>query len=218
MDKSLGSRLIIARKGRNLSQKKLAEMVKKSQSTIAALETGRNKECTFIMQLAAALQVDPLWLETGKGTMIYDGNTAAAPDFAAKKIPLISFVQAGAWAEVIDNFAVGDAEEWLQTTSKHSPCTFALRVQGKSMYNPGSRESFDDDDIIFVDPERPYCNGSLVVVRLEGEKEATFKKLIIEPNGAMYLKPLNPNYPEQIIPIADDAKIVGVVYEKTVRY
>ena len=52
MDKSLGSRLIIARKGRNLSQKKLAEMVKKSQSTIAALETG-------------------------KGTMIYDGNTAA---------------------------------------------------------------------------------------------------------------------------------------------
>ncbi|EGY53117.1 LexA family protein [Neisseria shayeganii] len=146
----------------------------------------------------------------------FDVNVTQAPDIQPA-IPLISSVQAGTWAEIIDNFQPGDADEWLNTTTKHSGSSFALKVSGESMKNPGSRYSFDDGDIILVDPEKPYHNGSLVVVRLNGDKKATFKKLIIE-EGKMYLKALNPDWPDPIIPMTDEAQICGVVFEKIVRF
>lgn len=43
--------------------------------------------------------------------------------------------------------------------------------------------------IILVDPEVEPRNGKLVVAKLEGENEATFKKLVIDA-GRKFLKPL----------------------------
>jgi len=48
------------------------------------------------------------------------------------------------------------------------------------------------------------------VVRLDDRGEVTFKRLVIE-GERRYLKPLNPNWPEKIIEVPDDARIVGVV-------
>lgn len=81
------------------------------------------------------------------------------------------------------------------------------------MFNRNGRPSFVDGDLVFVDPERPAENGSLVVVRLEDAKEATFKKLIIEGEH-QYLKALNPDWPDPIIQINGDATICGVVIFK----
>ena len=154
-------------------------------------------------------------LGSGKPTGWLDGistNTEPGPDISGV-VPLISWVQAGSWTEIIDNFSVGDAEEWLPCPVKHSPSTFVLRVRGESMFNRNGRPSFVDGDLVFVDPERPAENGSLVVVRLEDAKEATFKKLIIEGEH-QYLKALNPDWPDPIIQINGDATICGVVIFK----
>jgi SOS-response transcriptional repressor LexA len=139
-------------------------------------------------------------------------NTEPGPDIVGR-VPLISWVQAGHWSEIVDNFHPGDAEEWLPCPVKHSDRTFVLRVRGESMYNPYGRPSFQEGDLIFVDPERQADHGSFVVVRLDDEQEATFKKLIVE-GGKRYLRALNPAWPEPIIEIDDNATICGVVIFK----
>ena len=136
-----------------------------------------------------------------------DYNLAAGPD-VHRMVPVISWVQAGDWNEVIDNFHVGDAEEMIPCPVRCSSATFVLRVRGASM-----EPKFHDGELIFVDPEAEARNKSFVIVRLESDKEATFKQLIIE-GQRRYLKPLNPNWPDPIIEITGRATICGVVIFK----
>ena len=141
------------------------------------------------------------------------GYCGPAPDRVGK-LPLISWVRAGNWSETIDNFAPGDAEEWIPCPFKHSNHAFILRVVGKSMYNPGSDRSFNDGDFIAVDPCREARNGSMVVVRLDDDHTATFKQLLVEPNGERMLMALNPSWPNRIIHVNSNATICGVVIGK----
>lgn len=81
------------------------------------------------------------------------------------------------------------------------------------MENPGGKYSYSDGDVIYIDPDRQSENGSRVVVRLDDEKEATFKQLVIE-GDRRYLRALNPSWPEKIIEINGNATICGVVIGK----
>lgn len=134
-------------------------------------------------------------------------NTEPGPDIVGR-VPLISWVQAGSWAEVIDNYLPGQAEEWRLTTAKCSKNAFALRVKGDSMTNPNGSPSIPEGYIIIVDPQRQANNGDLIVARLDDSMEATFKKLVID-GGLRYLKPLNPAYP--VIQINGNCTIIGKV-------
>lgn len=48
------------------------------------------------------------------------------------------------------------------------------------MRNPGGKPSFEDGDIIFVDPDVLHMHKSLVIAKLDNSNEVTFKSLIIE--------------------------------------
>lgn len=144
------------------------------------------------------------------------GNTGPAPDNRGN-IPLISWVQAGSFQEATEAYAPGMAEAYLPCPTPHGPWTFALRVRGQSMFNPNSAKSFHDGEIIYCDPDREADNGSLVVVKLIEEQEATFKQLVIE-GSRRYLKALNPQWPEPYIEINGEAQIVGVVIGKYVTF
>lgn len=140
-----------------------------------------------------------------------DANVAPGPDVTGL-VPLISWVQAGNWGEVIDNFSPGDAEEWLPSFKKMGPYAFALRVRGGSM-----ERKYQDGDIIFVDPDVGASSGRNVVVRMEDENTATFKHLVIDEAGNKFLKPLNPDWPgPKVIQINGNARICGVVVGKWV--
>jgi len=122
-------------------------------------------------------------------------------------IPLISHVNAGIWCESPDNYAPGDAEEWLPAPSNAGPRTFALRVVNDSMTSPyPGQRSYPHGMIIYVDPDKEVTNGARVVARANGEY--TFKSYI-EDAGRKYLKPINPTYEK--IDITDDVHICGVV-------
>jgi SOS-response transcriptional repressor LexA len=120
-------------------------------------------------------------------------------------VPLISRVRAGAFEEGIDNYHPGDAEEWLGAPKACGPRTIALHVEGESM-----EPRYQNADIIFVDPDIAPVHGKDVVVRLPDRDEVTFKRLVIE-DERRYLRPLNPGWPEKIIEVPGDARIVGVV-------
>lgn len=128
-----------------------------------------------------------------------------------RRVPLISSVQAGSWTEVVDNFQPGDAEEWIDVTSRVDPSAFALVVVGNSM-----EAEFREGEIVIVDPGREARSGDYVVAKINDD-EATFKQLIVD-GGNVYLRPLNSDYPVIVVPKDKTFMIVGRIVEKVKKY
>lgn len=141
------------------------------------------------------------------------GEPAEPAEMKRRRIPLISWVQAGAWRDVQDNFHPGDADEWaIAFESSPSKNAFALRVVGDSMTNPipGGR-TFPEGTVIIVDPGRAAGAGDYVIAKDVQTQQATFKQLATD-GGRWYLRPLNPTYP--VVEIDDPAiRVIGRVIE-----
>lgn len=145
------------------------------------------------------------------GDFEINASNVANASVGVTRIPLISYVQAGAWTEVIDNFQPGDADEWLMTDLKMSVHAFALEIKGLSMlpdFNPGDR--------VIIDPDVSPQPGDFVVAK-NGGNEATFKKY--RPRGAagdgsviFELVPLNEDFPS-IRSDTEPLRIVGTMVE-----
>lgn len=226
-----GKRVRQARKHAKLSQVALAEAVGMAQGSLSELEN-EGESSTFTVQIAKRCGVNAVWLATGEGEMLSqaatktnvipkleDGAsgtyhlqnvTTAAP---RQTIPLISWVAAGAFAEVEDMFEPGQADEWVEAfDSTPSSNAFALRVEGDSMTSPypGDR-SFPAGTILIVDPNRAASAGDFVIAKDVKSGAATFKKLVHDA-GRWYLRPLNPAYPA--IEIDDPSvRVIGRVVE-----
>jgi len=198
---SIAERVKIRRKELGLTQYQLADLVGIAQTAIQRLEKGDTKNPRDIEALATALQCTPEFLRFGISDNT-NSNVAPGPTLKAA-VPLISWVQAGAWSDISEIKAY-DAERYLCPV-KCSDLTFVLKVQGVSM-----EPKFFDGDLIFVDPEAECIHGSYVVARLDDDNQATFKQLIIE-SGHKFLKAANPNWPEQLIPINGNCTLVGKV-------
>lgn len=133
-------------------------------------------------------------------------NFTGAPDIRGF-VPLINWVQAGDFSEVLDHLSPTDELEYVPLTVTKMRHTFALTVQGDSMspdFPPGMR--------LIVEPDLQYQAGDYVIAK-NGE-EATFKQLVRD-GGEWYLKPINPHYP--LKPLGT-AKIIGVVREAVRKF
>ncbi|WP_081327127.1 LexA family protein [Pseudomonas lurida] len=124
------------------------------------------------------------------------------------KVPLISWIQAGAWCEITPNIDTYDGGTWLSCPVPISKNGYALKVVGDSMTNPFPGRSYPAGCIIFVDPEIVCRTGDRVIARVPRTNEATFK-VLVEDAGRQYLKPINPQYP--IIDITEETHICGKV-------
>ncbi len=172
----------------------------------------------YIVPLCKALGCDSGWLLTGVGNSGFsneDKNIATAPFQATvKKLPVISHVQAGGWTEALDFRSLGDDIEWEDSPATAGDNAFWLKVVGDSM-TAQTGQSIPEGHLILVNPNIPAENGSLVVAKLEGSDEVTFKKLFIDA-GQKYLKPLNSNY--RHLEVNGNCRIVGVVTEAKVKF
>lgn len=211
---TLGERLKYAREARGLTQQQLADLVPMTQPSLHNTENGRNKGTTKIIELSLALNINPFWLQLGVGDMELSNMTNVMPIESGEKVPLISWVAAGGWSTIECRDIDGIAEKWLMCPVKHSHQTYALRVSGASMKNPNGNPSFEDGDIIFVDPLVEPENKSCVIAFQEETKETTFKQLIIDEQGKKFLVPLNPHWPEKIIKMNGSTAVLGVVIGK----
>jgi SOS-response transcriptional repressor LexA len=127
------------------------------------------------------------------GRPAFDGNVEVA-DMGFKRVPRISFVQAGPWREVVDPYAPGAAEDYLMTDLELGAHAFALTIHGESML-----PEFREGDVIIVDPNVKPTPGDFVVAK-NGNEEATFKKyrprgVNEQGNEVIELVPLNEDYP-----------------------
>lgn len=135
-------------------------------------------------------------------------NVEPGPDIRGK-VPLVSWVQAGAWCEAETVAHPAEVERWMDCPAHHSPNTFALRVRGDSMTAPYGR-SYPEGCIIFVDAERRTpVNGDRIVACLHGAHDVTFKVYKNE-DGRQWLQPLNPAHE----PIREPFFVLGTVIGK----
>ena len=83
----------------------------------------------------------------------------------------------------------------------------ALAIRLASIVPPPLAVRNEGGSVVIVDPALEATNGRVVVVRQNGDSEATIKRLVIE-GGVRFLKPDNPRYP--IMEMRTDAVICGV--------
>lgn len=123
-------------------------------------------------------------------------------------VPVISWVAAGSFSSIETVIKDAEISEYLPPNKDCGKNGYGLRVTGMSMF-----PYFLPDDRIYVNPDIQTFDlktDDLVIVACSGDTEATFKKLIIEGNDR-YLQPLNPNWPDQIIKLTEDCRLVGKV-------
>lgn len=168
---------------------------------------------------AYGLKYSPRWLAEGEGPMLVaaaaheESNVSEGPAIRGL-YPLISEVQAGMWTELCDNFAPGDAEDWLPSTKNLGECGYMLRVKGKSMEVPGARISFAEGMVLHVKAPADPQPGDFVIVRRDGTDQATFKKYVVI-DGHPYLEAINPDWPKELkyLPMQPGDTWCGVVVD-----
>lgn len=199
---SLGNRVKRLMDQFGWSEGELARRAGLHQPTLHRIISGasRDPRAANVDKIAKALNTTADHLRLGVTHI--DSNVTIGPDIRGR-FPLISWVAAGNWSDITE-LPLEDSILYPCPVSC-SERTFVLKVQGVSM-----EPVFRDGDLIFIDPAADARHGSYVVARLEDDNEATFKQLIIE-TGQKYLKPVNPNWPEQITPINGNCIIVGPV-------
>lgn len=178
-----------------------------------------------IEKLAKYLNVNFNWLAAGQGAKHIVPTSTDIPKDTEKvslshgmngMIPVISWVAAGSFSDVIPA-TIDDVIDWIPRPPNLSNRAFGLVIQGRSMW-----PEFKPDEIIYVEPEiAPWDlkDGDLIVIHCDDDKQATFKQLVIgDSQDDMYLKPLNPEWPEQRMVPMGECSLVGIVDSKFVRY
>lgn len=206
--KTMGERIRARRKEMKIRQDALGKMVGVSNAAISQWERSETEpKGDNLLALAKALNCSPTYLHNGEQSLAnvaYHGVNKPKGSY-----PLISWVSAGQWMEAVEPYHRRAIDHWYETTVECSEDSFWLDVQGDSMTSPAGL-SIPEGMVILVDPEVEPRSGKLVVAKLEGVNEATFKKYVVD-TGRKYLKPLNPQYP--MIEVDGNCKIIGVVVD-----
>lgn len=223
---TIADRLQRALDAKKLSWSKAATMIGLSPQAPSKWKKGQISKET-LEKLASLLEVDVGWLITGNDSTPPPQQTTDSPPVASdgfgnvkpserilRKIPVLDFVQAGAWREVAYDGLHPRGETYTTYEGINPKAVFSLIVDGMSM-----APEFKPGDEIVVDAAKVPVPGSLVVAQeiQHGSALTTFKKyrvIGINEHGVdiIELVPLNPDYPTynstQI-----EISIIGVVVQ-----
>lgn len=205
---TVGENIRKFRKARGWKILDLAIRVDSDVGNISRLERGKQGYSDeMLRKIATALgcTVADLFTSTDSVT-----NITPTP-LGTRRIPLISYVQAGHMTEAVDSYAIGNSEEWLLTDLDLGANAFALKIKGDSML-----PEFREGDTVIIDPSVQPLPGDYVVAK-NCENEATFKKY--RPRGinergeqVFELVPLNDDYPSMRSDLVN-ITIIGTMVE-----
>lgn len=139
-------------------------------------------------------------------------NVESAEIPLGRRVPILSYVQAGHWREMCEQATSFDGNvEYVAASVDIGPCGFGLWICGRSM-NP----VFNEGDLVIIDPDESPRPGDYVVAK-NGSEEATFKKYRprgVDENGqeVFELVPLNEDYPSMHSD-RQHIEIIGVMVE-----
>lgn len=213
----LSTRLKESRLKAGKSQAEVAEAVGIKQPTYQALEKGKNLKSAYLPQIAHFLNVDVLWLQTGvteAKAQEYLDKANAEKDLMfnnkpLRKIPVLDFVQAGAWREVVYDGVNPIGWTFSDYQGINPEDIFSVTVSGLSM-----SPRFMPNDQLIIDPNLAAQPGDFVIA-CNNDYDVTFKKYRVtgydqEGREQFQLTPLNPDFPALDSKI-NNIRIIGVV-------
>jgi len=203
--KNLGEFIKEKREAMGLSLRDASKLSGVSHTHIRDIEDGRSTPSfEMVMKFLKAYIVDIGEFLSQTGYL----PPNVEPVKKSKRLPIISWTQAGNWQQICDTSQYGDYGEYEETDAKG---VFALRVRGESM-----ETEFHEGDIIVINPYlKPEHNDYVMVCNEEGE--ATFKQL--KKYGKTWvLHTLNHKYEDIELSREIEYRIIGVVVEKKKRY
>lgn len=208
MKSSLAKNLETLMQEKQISQTRLSKISGVSQSYIFKILNDQIKKPSLdtLEKLATALDSTVAQL-----THSLELPKEADPVVGLRKVPLISWVQAGLPTPVA---SLDDMDKWYICPVRISKNGFALKVRGESM-----EPMFYEGDIVFIDPEVPAESGRIVAAVDDGaaDPEATLKKLV-KDGPDYYLRALNPDWPgPKFQPFTQSMRIAGVAVGKYVE-
>lgn len=208
MKSSLAKNLETLMQEKQISQTRLSKISGVSQSYIFKILNDQIKKPSLdtLEKLATALDSTVAQLNHS-----LELPKEADPVVGLRKVPLISWVQAGLPTPVA---SLDDMDKWYICPVRISKNGFALKVRGESM-----EPMFFEGDIVFIDPEVPAESGRIVAAVDDGaaDPEATLKKLV-KDGPDYYLKALNPDWPgPKFQPFTQSMRIAGVAVGKYVE-
>lgn len=163
-------------------------------------------------QLPSDLATTNTGRDSSAGT--YNGPHAGenfdfGPDIKPRRYPEISWIQAGMWSDLCENFQPDEHTTWHTCHIDLGPCGFVVTVRGPSMTAPpGAPYSFPEGMKLFVSPDAEALPSKFVIVARD--TMATFKKLT-QVDGELFLEALNPDWPERYQRLQKGDRIIGVV-------
>lgn len=223
---TLKERMVKARQEKGLTQAALAKAVGKSQSAIAAVESGRNKETSGLIAIARALDVSPEWLETGVGEMHprpIEANARPAPPlrFWSSRDPLpeedyafapflkdFAFIGGAGCEEGSDynNFRLPFGKSTLRRLGVQIENVFCCTLEGDSMW-----PRIPDGATIAVDKGRTAIKDGDIYAFVQGGLYRV-KYLYKLPGGRVRIRSQNEEeHPEETASL-EDIQIVGRVF------
>jgi SOS-response transcriptional repressor LexA len=178
---------------RGIPPKKAVEIADKLGTTSDFLLTGRHGRAEFVLAESYKKELGSMYSSLGR-----------------RLAPVISYVQAGQWATLVDAYPMGSGSEMIEIDAKWSKNSFVLKVRGDSM-----APTLIEGAYIVVDPTVEWMHGRIVVVRQNGDTEVTVKRLQ-KDGDSYYLKADNPAY--GVMKLLPDAHVCGVVVEMMVKF
>jgi phage repressor protein C with HTH and peptisase S24 domain len=230
---SIGSRIKQARKHSGLTQAQLASKTGLNQSTISDLEVGKSHGSSFVASMAAALGVDPLWLESGKGQMLQsvvistpeDDHLTSGSPFLRDQIPVkireesslvqVKLVklklQAGytgfqTQVEPEDDSFQGIPLSVVDELHLNVASLLAVRIRGQSM----EPMIFEGDIVVLDTSDRKPVSRECFAVNWDGE---ACVKMLVKRNVEWYLHSVNPDFPPVNVRSGQCDIIGRVVYQ-----
>ncbi|TNZ90917.1 DNA-binding protein [Vibrio parahaemolyticus] len=201
---SIAVRLKQRREELDLTQEELANLAGIKQQTIQSIESGRTRKPRDIVSIADALKCSPNWLLNG-------GSVIPLTHINSRRIPLLSYVQAGELTEENPIREPDGSFEYVSCDDDIGSEAFALRIEGDSM-TPDFREG----DLVIIDPSVAPAPGEFVFA-VSDDSHGTFKKY--KPSGVnakdFELIPLNQDYPV-ISSLNKRLRIVGTMVEQRI--
>jgi SOS-response transcriptional repressor LexA len=225
---TLGSRIRAKRKAKAMTLQQLGDVFGISRSSVSEWESDRSRPSNDkLMRLAEVLStsVNELLADDGNSgqklplievSKTHTSDTLIAPDMTAPtrtagKLPVLSWIQAGEWGEIVDNLREQGVQEWESCPFEGD---FILPVIGDSNFNPGGERSYREGEHLSVSTKIEPRHRSMVIVKRKGEASAICRQLLIENDGVLMLQALNPSWPERYTKVDRDTEIIGVVTGK----